>query len=85
MDTREEGESNGDSLYRVHFLKLGMISILPFLVVTAVGSSLEADSQIIWETAGLFKSIHLNCDYSAVPNSSNNSSVYVRCVRLPGC
>jgi len=38
MDSREEGESNGDSLYRIHFLKLGMISILPFLVVAAAAA-----------------------------------------------
>jgi len=33
MDSRKEGEVNSDSLFRIYFLKLGMISILPFLVV----------------------------------------------------
>lgn len=35
MDTREENEENADSLYRIHFQKLGLISVIPFLVVLA--------------------------------------------------
>jgi len=33
MDSRREGEDTSASLYRIYFMKLGIISVLPFLVL----------------------------------------------------